>query len=139
MHTPQAIVIPQREVEIHPVRARGPGGQNVNKVSSAVHLRFNIRESSLCEEHKQRLLELGDRRINRQGIIVIKASRHRSQDQNRADALARLNDLLQRIVVRPKPRRATRPSQRARAERMNSKTRRGRTKSLRARVRADDS
>ena len=132
------IEIPEHEVEFHPIRARGPGGQNVNKVSSAIQLRFDIRASSLPEEVKQRLLSLGDQRINRSGTIVIKADRKRSQERNRVDAMARLHELVHRGAERPKSRRATRPSAGARAKRMNSKTQRGRTKQLRARVRTDE-
>jgi len=132
------IAIPGHEVEFKPIRARGPGGQNVNKVSSAVQLRFDIRASSLPEDCKQRLLALSDQRINRSGIIVIKADRKRSQERNRTDAMARLHQLVQRSAERPEARRATRPSAGARAKRMNSKTQRGRTKQLRARVRADE-
>jgi len=134
MSSDNVISFAEHEVEFNAVRARGPGGQNVNKVSSAIHLRFNIRASSLPETCKQSLLELGDRRINRQGIVVIKASRHRSQDLNRADALQRLQELVQRAGLRQKPRRPTRPSKSAKAKRMNSKTKRGRVKALRGRV-----
>jgi len=132
------IVIPEHEVEFKAVRARGPGGQNVNKVSSAIHLRFNIRASSLSDDSKQRLLAFDDQRINRQGVVVIKASRHRSQELNRNDALERLHELVHRAAARRKSRRPTRPSKGAKAKRMNSKTKRGRVKILRGRIGADE-
>ena len=122
------------ELEFVPIRAQGAGGQNVNKVSSAIHLRFDIKASSLSEFHKARLLQYRDQRISKDGIIVIKAQRHRTQELNREDALQRLRELIQSATQIDKPRRPTRPTRSSQRKRVESKTRRGAIKALRGRV-----
>ena len=128
------ITISDDELEFNAIRAQGAGGQNVNKVSSAIHLRFDIRASSLPEYYQQRLLALRDTRINKDGIIVIKAQQFRTQEKNRTDALQRLQTLIRSATVVQKTRRATQPSRNARKKRTDSKTTRGHTKTLRGKV-----
>ena len=129
--------IPEREIEIRAVRSQGAGGQNVNKVASAIHLRFDIQASSLPDLYKQRLLKLRDHRITQDGVIVIKAQEHRSQEQNREEALNRLRSLIQRVLVRPKLRQASQPTRGSQARRLDHKTKHGQIKRLRQKPEAE--
>ena len=128
------IALREEEIEFVPIRAQGAGGQNVNKVSNAIHLRFDVHASSLPEAVKARLLQLRDQRISADGVVVIKAQQYRSLEKNREDALARLQELVARAAVVPRPRRPTRPTKASQRRRVESKVRRGRVKALRKRV-----
>jgi ribosome-associated protein len=134
MTTPPKFPVDEREVEFSAIRAQGAGGQNVNKVSSAIHLRFDIHASSLPDEVKARLLGLNDSRITQEGVFVLKAQQHRTQEMNRSDALERLQEVIDSVASPPKKRRPTKPTYGSKQRRLEGKSQRSTIKSLRGKV-----
>ena len=129
------VSVPLAEIDISAIRSQGAGGQNVNKVSTAIHIRFDVRASSALSDHdKARVLRLRDQRISKEGVIVIKSQRFRSQDKNRSDALQKLSEMIRTALVEKKPRKTTKPSKRSKEKRLDEKTKRGRLKETRRKI-----